>query len=91
MLGRRRKIIKLDYPHFMPDIRQWIKITIDIYIYCPTLWDKKKIEKRSELKLKNENGTMSKGLIFIPCSCHIYRVFHIKSNSLLLITPKIEV
>ena len=37
MLGRRTKIIKLDYPHFMPDIRQWIKITIDIYIYYPTL------------------------------------------------------
>ena len=58
MLGRRRTIIKLDYLHFMPDIRQWIKITIDIYIYCPTLWDKK-IEKRSELK--NENGRMSIG------------------------------
>lgn len=43
MLGRRRKIIKLDYPHFMPDIRQWIKITIDIYIYYPTVGNKNSI------------------------------------------------
>ena len=31
MLGTDGQIIKLDYIHFMPDIRLRIKITIDIY------------------------------------------------------------